>query len=146
MLPPRESQCPFKNPQLAYGLRLPCENCIRRICRSGESSEPLMWTWYLPEAPPWSNVLIHVKDVTRIKYSLHSPKSKAKNVKIYYRFAGLTRLVDSRLSKSCEKNSILNTFKIRGREGVRPGCHIYRVPTHFPSKNYRNIGHFCKKL
>ncbi len=26
--------------------------------------------------------------------------------------------------KSCEKNSILNSFKIRGREGVRLGCHV----------------------
>ena len=26
--------------------------------------------------------------------------------------------------KSSEKNSILNSFKIRGREGVRPGCEV----------------------
>ncbi len=26
--------------------------------------------------------------------------------------------------KSCKKISILNSFKIKGREGVRPGCQV----------------------
>ncbi len=45
----------------------------------------------------------------------------------WFTLKGLSKKFQTRLGddiKSCEKNSMLNSFKIRGREGFRPDCHV----------------------
>ena len=41
--------------------------------------------------------------------------------------------------KSCEKFSIINSFKIRGREGVRPGGKFKRIFNYY-SLDVGNLG------